>query len=59
MSNARRTSITVRIDGADISEDANNYLLSMSYTDNEEDNADDLQLELDDREGVNLQKTSR
>jgi phage protein D len=49
---ARRTVIAVAIDGADISEDANKYLISLSYTDNEEDKADDLQLSLDDREGV-------
>ena len=52
---ARRTVIAVSIDGADISEDANRYLISLSYTDNEEDKADDLQLALDDREGVWLE----
>jgi len=49
---ARRTIIAVSIDGVDISEDANRYLIGMTYTDNEEDKADDLQLGLDDREGV-------
>lgn len=49
---ARRTEIAVKVDGADISTDINAYLLSMSYTDNEEDKTDDLQISLDDREGV-------
>lgn len=49
---ARRTEISVKLDGADISADINNYLLSMSYTDNEEDKTDDLQISLDDRDGV-------
>lgn len=52
---ARRTTIAVSIDGADISEDANRYLLQMTYTDHEEDYADDLQISLDDREGVWLE----
>lgn len=49
---ARRAEIAVKVDGADISADINAYLLSMSYTDNEEDKTDDLQISLDDREGV-------
>jgi phage protein D len=49
---ARRTEIAVKISGVDISPDANRYLLQMTYTDNEEDKTDDLQLALDDREGV-------
>lgn len=52
---ARRTAIAVSIDGTDISDDANNYLISLAYTDNEEDKADDLQLSLDDREGIWLE----
>lgn len=36
----------------DISADINRDFLSLTYTDNEEDKADDLQLSLDDREGV-------
>lgn len=50
--NARRTAIRLIFEGADISADVNKYLLSMTYTDNEEDKTDDLQLSLDDREGV-------
>jgi phage protein D len=52
---ARRTEIAVKIDGVDISADMNKYLLSMTYTDHEEDKTDDLQISLDDREGVWLQ----
>lgn len=50
--NARRTEIKLIFEGADISADINRNLLSMTYTDNEEDKADDLQLSLDDREGI-------
>jgi len=52
---ARRTVIAVHLDGVDISEDINNYLLSMTYTDNEGDKTDDLQISLDDREGIWLE----
>lgn len=48
---ARRTEIQVELQGVDISADVNQYLLSLSYTDNEEDKTDDLQLSLDDRDG--------
>lgn len=48
----RRTLIGVSIKGTDVTDDANRYLLSLKYTDNEVDKADDLQLNLDDREGV-------
>lgn len=50
--NARRTLIRLTFEGADITADINKYLLSLTYTDNEEDKTDDLQLSLDDREGV-------
>lgn len=50
--NARRTAVRLIFDGADISADVNKYLLSLTYTDNEEDKTDDLQLSIDDREGV-------
>jgi phage protein D len=49
---ARRTVIAVKIEGVDISVDTNKYLLGLTYTDNEEDKTDDLQITLDDREGV-------
>lgn len=53
---ARRTKLKVIIDGADVSADVTKYLLSASYTDNEEDKTDDFQLDLDDRDGIWLNK---
>jgi len=50
--NARRTAVRLIFEGVDISADVNRYLISLSYTDNEADETDDLQLTLDDREGV-------
>ena len=50
--NARRTVVRLTFAGVDISTDINKHLLSLTYTDNEEDKTDDLQLSLDDREGV-------
>ena len=49
---ARRTELKVSIEGVDISEEVSKYLSSMTYTDNEEDKADDLQITLDDRENI-------
>lgn len=49
---ARRTEIKIFFENVDISAKIRDYLLSMTYTDNEEDKADDLQLTLDDREGI-------
>ena len=46
---ARRTEIRLLLEGVDISTDISHYLLSMTYTDNEEDKTDDLQLSLEDR----------
>lgn len=37
--------------GADISKELSKYLLSLSFTDKEEDETDDISLSLDDREG--------
>ena len=50
--NARRAVIRLTFSGVDISADINKHLLSLTYTDNEEDKTDDLQLSLDDKEGV-------
>ena len=47
---ARRTEIIVYFAGVDISQSIRPYLLTMTYTDNEEDKADDLQLTLEDRD---------
>lgn len=52
MNEARRTEIRLTLDGADISEDINKYLISLTYTDNEEDKTDDLQIAIDDRENI-------
>ena len=47
---ARRTEIIIYFAGVDISQSIRPYLLTMTYTDNEEDKADDLQITLDDRD---------
>lgn len=48
---ARRTAIKLYFEGRDISKDLSKYLLSLSFTDKEEDEADDISISLDDREG--------
>lgn len=52
---ARRVAVAVKINGADISEDMGKYLLSLSYSDEQEGKTDDLSLTIDDREGIWLQ----
>lgn len=49
---ARRTKAYITYEGADITKDIEKYLLSVSYTDNEEEKADDLQISLEDRDGT-------
>ncbi len=49
---ARRTAVSVTIDGADITSALAPYILSLSYTDNEEGESDDLQITLQDREDI-------
>ena len=49
---ARRTEAEVFFDGVDISVSLSKYLLSLTYTDNEEDATDDIQIRIEDREGV-------
>ena len=56
VSNARRAAAQVSFGGVDITEDIRPYLLSLTWTDNEEDEADDLQLKLQDRDGIWLTK---
>lgn len=51
MSNARRSTTDVVFNGVDISVYVNKDLISLTYTDNEEDEADDLQIKVIDREG--------
>lgn len=49
---ARRAMAEVAFDGVNITNSIRPYLLALTYVDNEEDEADDLQLRLQDREGV-------
>ncbi len=53
---ARRTHIEVNFAGTDITPSIKDYLISLTYTDNEEDAADDLQIKLHDRDGVWVKK---
>ena len=46
----RRTGIEILIEGADITKEIEPYLISLEYTDNQEDECDDLQIKLQDRE---------
>ena len=52
---SRRTAVEVVFDGVDITENIRPYLLSVTYTDNEEGETDDLQLRVQDRDGPWLQ----
>ena len=52
---ARRTNVEIRFNGTDITKDIMPYLLSMTYTDNEEGESDDLQIELQDRDSLWLE----
>ena len=49
---ARRAGVDVAFDGTDITKEIMQYFLSLTYTDNEADEADDLQLQLQDRDGM-------
>lgn len=53
---ARRTTAEVVFGGIDITASIRPYLLSLAYTDNEEDEADDLQIKLQDRDNLWLEK---
>lgn len=52
MNLARRASVQVSFDGIDITKSITPYLLSLSYTDSEENEADDLQIKLQDRDSI-------
>jgi len=62
---ARRTAVKLYFKGTDISKDLSEYLLSLSFTDKEEDETDDISITLDDREGkwikdwLNTNKTAK
>ncbi|MDD4599617.1 hypothetical protein SDC9_04135 [bioreactor metagenome] len=49
---ARRAKLQLKYNNADISEDLERYLISFSYTDNASGKADDLQITLEDRQGL-------
>lgn len=49
---ARRTKLSIWFDGVDISATMAKYILSMTYTDNEDGESDDLQITLQDRDGL-------
>ena len=49
---ARRSYARISIAGEDVSSDLQPYFISATYTDNEEDEADDLQIVLQDRESI-------
>jgi len=53
---ARRTAIEVFFAGVEITSSLQKYLLSLTYTDNEEDDTDDLQIKLQDRDGIWVEK---
>lgn len=53
---ARRTTVEIAFDCVDITESIRAYLESMVYTDNEENEADDLQLKLQDRASIWMEK---
>ncbi len=53
---ARSAEVQIAFSGVDITEDIKPHLISLSYTDNEEDEADDLQIKLQDTSGVWLTK---
>lgn len=54
--NARRTVVEVAFDGADITKSIRPYLISVSYLDNEEDETDELQIQVQDRDSVWMEK---
>lgn len=49
---ARRTEAVIYFDGVDISASLRHFLISLTYTDNEEDETDDLQIMLADRDDI-------
>lgn len=52
---ARRTTVSIAFAGTDITDDIRPYLKSLTYTDDEDDLADDLKIEVQDRDGVWLE----
>lgn len=52
---ARRAAVEVTFDDTDITSSIRPYLLSLTYTDSEEDQSDSLQIQLQDRDGLWLE----
>lgn len=52
----RRTTVEVSFEGTDITASILQYFKSLTYTDSEEDEADDLQIVLQDRDGIWMEK---
>jgi len=53
---ARRTAVEIAFAGTDITASIRPYLKAVTYTDNEADTADDLQIQLHDRDSIWLEK---
>ena len=53
---SRRAVAEIYFNGTDISKSIGKNLISLSYTDNEEDEADDLQIKIEDRDGTWLRE---
>lgn len=53
---ARRTAVSVTFAGADITDDIKPYFLNLTYTDDADDLADDLKIEVQDRDAVWMEK---
>ncbi len=54
--NARRTAVEIAFKRTDITKSIRPYLKSVSYTDNEADDADDLQIQMHDRDSIWMEK---
>lgn len=53
---ARRTAVSIAFGGTDITADIKPYFRNLVYTDDEDDMADDLKIEVQDRDGVWMEK---
>lgn len=49
---ARRTTVDITFDGTDITRNIKPYFMNLTYTDDTDDLADDLKIEVQDRDGV-------
>ena len=52
----RRAAVEIAFAGTDITKSIRLYLESLTYTDNEADKADDLQMQLQDRDSIWMEK---